>query len=143
MSFLKKLDDLSDKLLNKFHEPSIYLMRFGLGIAFVIHGKSKLPLPPQKLIDFFGFSPFLSSFIALSEIFSGLILVFAGFFKNTVGNLLTRISAITIVVIMINAFYFAHGDWFINEKLFTSEQIFLLIIGFYFLVNGNGKFKKK
>ena len=65
------------------------------------------------------------------------------FFKNFIGNLLTRSSALTIVVIMICAFYLAHKDWFINEKLFTSEQIFLFVIGIYFLINGNEDFKKK
>ena len=37
---------------------------------------------------------------------------------------------------MIFAFYFAHKDWFFNQKLFTSEQIFLFILGVYFLING-------
>ena len=37
------------------------------------------------------------------------------------------------------AFYFAHQDWFINSKLFTSEQIFLFLIGIYFLIVGNKK----
>ena len=113
------------------------MIRFGLGIAFILHGKSKFPLPPQKLMDFFGFSPFLASFVAISEILAGLGLIFSAFLKNYLGNLIARGSALVIVVVMIFAFYFAHKDWFINEKLFTSEQIFLFMIGIYFLINGN------
>ena len=139
--FLEKIDDLLNKFLNKFYISTVLLMRFALGIAFIIHGKSKFPLPPQKLIDFFGFSPFLASFVALSEIISGMGLILSVFLKNYLGNLIARGSALVIVVVMIFAFYFAHKDWFFNEKLFTSEQFFLLIIGFYFLINGNKHFK--
>ena len=116
---------------------STFLLRFGLAIAFMIHGYSKFPLPPQKLIEFFGFSPTLASFVAISEVLAGFLLMISGFFKNKLGDLLTRFSALTIVIIMIFAFSLAHKDWFINTKLFTSEQIFLFLIGLYFLINGN------
>jgi hypothetical protein len=42
-----------------------------------------------------------------------------------------------VVVVMIFAFSIAHQEWFITAKLFTSEQIFLFFIGFYFLLKGN------
>ena len=71
------------------------------------------------------------------------MLIISFFLKSFIGNLLTRVSALTIVVIMIFAFYLAHKDWFINEKLFTSEQIFLFVVGMYFLINGNEDLKKK
>ena len=88
-------------------------------------------------MDYFGFSSLLASFVAISELIAGIIIIFAVFLKNYIGNLLTRFSALVIVTIMIFAFYFAHQDWFINSKLFTSEQIFLFIIGLYFFINGN------
>ena len=94
-------------------------------------------------MDFFGFSPFFASFIALSEILAGFANNNFIFLKIYLGNLINQFSASTIVVIMICAFYLAHKDWFINEKLFTSEQIFLLIIGIYFLINGNEEKTKK
>ena len=100
-------------------------------------------VPPANLIKFFGFSPHLASFVAISEVSAGILIIFSGFINSFLGNLLTRISALMIVIIMIFAFYFAHKDWFFNQKLFTSEQIFLLIIGIYFLINGNGKENKK
>ena len=66
-----------------------------------------------------------------------ILIIIGGFINNSFGNLLTRASAFTIVIIMINALAIAHRDWFINTKLFTSEQIFLLLIGLFFLIKGN------
>ena len=84
------------------------------------------------MIEYFGFSPFLASFVALTELGAGLFLIVGGLIKGSIGNLITRVSALTIAVVMINAFALAHRDWFITTKLFTSEQIFLLIGGMAF-----------
>ena len=113
------------------------IFRFGIGIAFIIHGSNKFPLPPQGLIEYFGLSPMLASTVALSELLSGLVLIVSGFIKNPFGNMLTRLSGLNIVVLMISILVFAHKDWFFTTKLFTSEQIFLLIGGVYFLIKGN------
>ena len=134
---MNALDNVIDSLLLKLSCLAPWGMRLSLGIAFIIHGSSKFPLPPQTLIEHFNFSPSLASFVALSEIFAGLAIIFGGFLKNHVGNLLTRFSALLIVIIMFNAFNIAHRDWFISPQLFTSEQIFLLVIGVYFLIKGN------
>jgi putative oxidoreductase len=114
-----------------------WLIRLGLGIAFIIHGYNKFPLPPQGLINYFGFSPALATFVALSEVFAGLIIIVGGLFNNSLGNLITRLGGLMVVVIMVFAFSIAHQEWFITVKLFTSEQIFLFFIGFYFLLKGN------
>ena len=111
--------------------------RFGVGIAFIIHGLDKFPLPPQGLIEYFDLSPALASFVALSELSAGLILIIGGFIKKPFGNLMTRMAAFMIIIMMINIFAIAHQDWFITTKLFTSEQIFLFIGGIYFLIKGN------
>ena len=111
--------------------------RLGLGIAFIIHGLGKFPLPPQGLIEYFDLSPALASLVALSELSAGLILIIGVFIKNHFGNLLTRLAGLMIVIMMINIFAIAHPDWLITKKLFTSEQIFLLIGGVYFLIKGN------
>ena len=115
------------------------ILRFGIGIAFIIHGGNKFPLPPQGLIEYFGLSSALASTVAISELLSGLVLIISGFVKNPLGNLLTRLSGLNISILMISILAFAHQDWFITTKLFTSEQIFLLIGGVYFLIKGNGK----
>lgn len=134
---MNALDNAIDSLLLKLSCLAPWGMRLSLGIAFIIHGSSKFPLPPQTLIEHFNFSPNLASFVALSEIFAGLAIIFGGFLKTHVGNLLTRFSALLIIIIMFNAFNIAHRDWFISPQLFTSEQIFLLVIGVYFLIKGN------
>jgi putative oxidoreductase len=114
-----------------------WLIRLGLGIAFIIHGYNKFPLPPQGLINYFGFSPALATFVALSEVFAGIIIIVGGLLNNSLGNLITRLGGLMVVVVMIFAFSIAHQEWFITVKLFTSEQIFLFLIGFYFLLKGN------
>ena len=90
-------------------------------------------MPPEVLMDYFGFSPFFASFIALTELGAGLFLIIGGLIKGSTGNLITRVSALAIAVVMINAFALAHRDWFITTKLFTSEQIFLFIGGLVYL----------
>ena len=136
---LKLLNNKLDLIFKKSKIFSVFFLRLGLGIAFTIHGVNKFPLPPEKLIEYFGFSPFLASFVAISEVVAGITIILGGFFKNYIGNLLTRFSALIIIIIMVFAFYFAHKDWFINTQLFTSEQIFLFLIGLYFFLNGNSR----
>ena len=134
---MKNLDNRINKIFTNIQFLSPWLIRFGLGIAFGIHGFSKFPLPPEALINYFGFSPFFASLVAIAELGAGLFLIIGGFIKGPIGNLLTRVSALTIVIVMTSAFALAHRDWFITTKLFTSEQIFLFIIGLYFVIKGN------
>ena len=134
---MNNLDNQINKFFFNVQFLPPWLIRFGLGIAFCIHGLSKFPLPPEALIKYFGFSPFFASLVALAELGAGLFLIIGGFIKGSIGNLITRASALTITIVMINAFALAHRDWFITTKLFTSEQIFLLIIALYFLIRGN------
>ena len=134
---MKNLDNRINKIFTNIQFLSPWLIRFGLGIAFSLHGLSKFPLPPEALIKYFGFSPFLASLVAITELGAGLLLIIGGFIKGPIGNLITRVSALTITVVMINAFALAHREWFITTKLFTSEQIFLFIIALYFLIRGN------
>ena len=124
-------------ILSHFYHLSPWLLRLGLGISFIFHGLGKFPLPPQKLIDYFGFSPELASFVAFSELGAGILLILGGFLKGHIGNLVTRFAAVIIVIVMTFAFTLAHSDWFITPKLFMSEQIFLMIIGLYFFIKGN------
>tara|TARA_B100000927_G_C16140873_1_gene339309 strand:- start:107 stop:517 length:411 start_codon:yes stop_codon:yes gene_type:complete len=134
------MQNLNKKLNNFFlniDALASLIFRFGIGIAFIIHGLNKFPLPPQGLIDYFDLSPTIASTVAISELLSGLILIISGFIKNPIGNLLTRLSGLNISILMISILVFAHQDWLIKTKLFTSEQIFLLIGGIYFLIKGN------
>ena len=134
------MQNLNNKINNFFSNIDALaslIFRLGIGVAFIIHGINKFPLPPQALIEYFDLSPALATFVALSELSAGFILIAGGFIKNPFGNLLTRLAGFTIVIMMVNIFAIAHPDWFITKKLFTSEQIFLLIGGVYFLIKGN------
>ncbi len=113
------------------------LLRLGLGIAFMIYGFGKFPLPPEGLMEYFDLPPFLASLVAISEVSTGIILIIANFIKNPVGDTLTRLAGLNIIILMICIFAVAHRDWFITKQLFTSIQTFLLIGGFYFLFKGN------
>ena len=134
---MKSIDNILNAIMSNFYHLAPWLLRLGLGTSFVFHGLSKFPLPPQKLIDYFGFSSELASFVAISELGAGILLLLGGFLKGYVGNLVTRFAAGVIVIVMIFAFTIAHSDWFITPKLFMSEQIFLIIIGLYFFIRGN------
>ena len=134
---MKSIDNIMNAIMSHFYHLSPWLLRLGLGISFIFHGLGKFPLPPQKLIDYFGFSPELASFVAISELGAGILLILGGFLKGHAGNLVTRFAAGVIVIVMTFAFILAHSDWFITPKLFMSEQIFLMIIGLYFFIKGN------
>mgnify|MGYP006074425851 CR=1 FL=1 len=134
---MRVLDNTIDSLMLKLSGLAPWGLRLGLGIAFLIHGSSKLPLPPQRLIDNFDFSPLLASAVAVTEILAGAAIILGGFSRGHGGNLLTRLGALLVVIIMLNAFNIAHRDWFISTQLFTSEQLFLLLVGLYFLIRGN------
>lgn len=132
------------QFLNKFNNffsnfdalGSLFL-RFGVGIAFILYGIGKFPLPPANLIEYFDLSPFIASLVAISEVSTGIVLIIAHFVKNPLGHTLTRLVGLNIVILMVCIFIVAHRDWFITKQLFTSIQTFLLISGFYFLVKGN------
>ena len=134
MEYLSKKIEL---FFNHFTFVTPWLLRLGLGVSFILHGYGKFPLPPQKLIEYFGFSETLASFVAISELMAGILLIIGGFIKSHLGELTTRFGSMLIVIIMIVALGLAHRDWFVTPKLFMSEQIFLLIIGLYFLIRGN------
>ena len=134
---MKNLDNKINNILGGLDFLAPWVIRMGLGIAFIIHGYNKFPLPPQGLINYFGFSPALATFVVLSEVFAGFVIIVGGLLNNSLGNLITRLGGLMVVVIMIFAFSIAHQEWFITKKLFTSEQFFLFLVGFYFLIKGN------
>ena len=134
---LKTLDEMINKYFFGVQQSAYYLLRFALGIAFMIHGYQALPVPSQNLMAWFGFSATTATLVPIAAISSGVGIIIAGFLPKSVGNLLTRLSASIIVVYMASAFYIAHQDWFFTQALFTSEQIFLLTLGLFFLLKGN------
>ena len=130
---IKKINSFFDN----FEAVATLLLRLVIGIAFIIHGYGKFPLPPEGLVDYYDLHPLIASLVAISELSSGIILIISGFLKNPFGNFLTRIVGLNIVILMVCIFAVAHQDWFITKRLFTSSQIFLLIGGLFFLIKGN------
>ena len=126
-----------NNFFSNFESLGSLFLRLAVGVAFIIYGIGKFPLPPEGLVEYFGLPPLLASVVAISEVSSGIFLVIAHFIKNPIGDTLTRLVGLNIVVLMVCIFAVAHRDWFITKQLFTSIQIFLLIGGFYFLVKGN------
>ena len=126
-----------NNFFSNFESLGSLFLRLAVGVAFIIYGIGKFPLPPEGLVEYFGLPPLLASVVAISEVSSGIILIIAHFIKNPIGDTLTRLVGLNIVVLMACIFAVAHRDWFITKQLFTSIQIFLLIGGFYFLVKGN------
>ena len=132
-NFFKKFNNF---FLN-FEAIASLFFRLTVGIAFILYGTGKLPLPPEGLITNYGLSPFIASLVAISEISSGIILIIANFLKNSIGHTLTRLAGLNIVILMFSILLVAHKDWFVTKQLFMGVQIFLLVGGFYFLIKGN------
>ena len=126
-----------NNFFSNFEALGSLMFRLGVGVAFIIYGLGKFPLPPEGLTEYFGLSPFLASLVAISELSTGIVLIIAHFVKNPIGHTLTRLAGLNIVILMVCIFAVAHRDWFITKQLFTSIQTFLLIGGLYFLVKGN------
>ena len=132
-NFIKRFNNF---FLN-FEALGSLFLRLIIGIAFILYGTGKLPLPPEGLIKNYGLSPFVASVVAVSEISSGVVLIIANFLKNSIGHTLTRLAGLNIVILMTCILLVAHKDWFITKQLFMGVQIFLLAGGFYFLIKGN------
>ncbi len=128
-----------NNFFSNFEALGSLFFRLGVGIAFIIYGSGKFPLPPEGLTEYFGLSPFVASLVAISETTTGVLLIIAHFIKNPIGHTLTRLAGLNIVILMVCIFAVAHTDWFVTKQLFTNIQIFLLIGGLFFLVKGNNK----
>tara|TARA_A100001234_G_C12559924_1_gene356917 strand:+ start:447 stop:857 length:411 start_codon:yes stop_codon:yes gene_type:complete len=130
-----------DAMAKPFMPITPWLLRIGLGVAFIYHGYDKFPIPGDVIwweSKGFVHAELVRSLVALGEVGAGAGILLGGILPGNIGNLTTRFSGGAVVVIMIGAFYLAHMDWFADlKKLFTSEQIFLFIIGLYFTIRGN------
>ena len=145
---MKNINKIFDSICNS-------LLALGLGISFTLHGIGKFPLPPERMVDWFAGMGYknpelVTSLVAIGEVAAGVGIIVGGLLyllnlivKNRaffiIGDILTRLSALGVVIIMIGAILIAHSDWLITQKLFMSEQIFLLILGFYFTLKGNNR----
>ena len=149
---MKKINNKLDVITKPFMNIVPWLPRLALGIAFFFHGYGKLPAPfmmdeQHRMVTWFEsiFIPmpeFWVNLVILGEMAAGIGIILGGvvgLFAQQLGDLLTRLSGFLVVVIMTCALYIAHADWFtsLSTKFVTSEQMFLLVLGIFFVVRGN------
>ena len=137
MSISAYLDNVAKPFMNL----SPWLLRLALGTSFILHGLGKFPMPADGMVKLFEskgilFPELTASLVALGEVGAGAAVIIGGFLGAT-GHLVTRLGGGAVAVIMIGALVIAHPDWLITQKLFMSEQIFLLALGTYFAIRGN------
>ena len=130
-----------DNVAKPFMNLSPWLLRLSLGMSFILHGLGKFPMPADGMVKLFEskgilFPELTASLVALGEVGAGAAVIIGGFLGAT-GHLVTRLGGGAVAVIMIGALLIAHPDWLITQKLFMSEQIFLLALGTYFAIRGN------
>ena len=130
-----------DNVAKPFMSLSPWLLRLSLGTSFILHGLGKFPMPADGMVKLFEnkgilFPELTASLVALGEVGAGAAVIIGGFLGAT-GHLVTRLGGGAVAVIMIGALLIAHPDWLITQKLFMSEQIFLLALGTYFAIRGN------
>ena len=130
-----------DNVAKPFMNFSPWLLRLSLGTSFILHGLGKFPMPADGMVKLFEskgilFPELTASLVALGEVGAGAAIIIGGFLGAT-GHLVTRLGGGAVAVIMIGALLIAHPDWLITQKLFMSEQIFLLALGSYFAIRGN------
>ena len=141
---MKNLDNILESIAKPLMPITPWLLRLGLGTSFILHGIGKFPLPPERMVTWFEsmgymYPEIVTSMVAVGEVAAGAGIILGGLVSGNVGNLITRLSGGAVVIIMIGAILIAHSDWLITQKLFMSEQIFLLILGLFFAIKGNNK----
>lgn len=148
---MEKLNNLLNTLTQPFTNIITIVVQFCLGISFFLHGYGKIPMSEgfigflaSKGVPFANISAYV---VAWGEILAGIGVILGGLLIKIypiVANVITKLSGLTIVIIMINALLIAHSHWgiFIGERgavLFASEQLFLLVLGLFFLIKGNNQ----
>ena len=139
---MERINYYFDHISRPFAPTAVWLLRLGLGVAFFLHGFEKFPLPPEKMANWFtklgyAYPEIITSAVAIGEVGAGVGIILGGLIRGYVGNIITKVSGGAVVVIMVGAFIIAHSNWFFTSRLFMSEQIFLFILGSFFLIRGN------
>ena len=139
---MERINGYLDHISRPFAPAAVWLLRLGLGVAFFLHGFEKFPLPPEKMANWFtklgyAYPEIITSAVAIGEVGAGVGIILGGLIRGYVGNIITKVSGGAVVVIMVGAFIIAHSNWFFTSRLFMSEQIFLFILGSFFLIRGN------
>ncbi len=105
-------------------------LRLSLAATFVYHGVAKFPIEGPMM----GLPVVVVWLVALAEIAAGALLIAGAFGKD----LLTRLGAWIVIVIMIGAIVLVHAKNGFNVMNGGMEfQILMLVTGLYLAAKGN------
>jgi putative oxidoreductase len=119
-----------------------WLLRLSIAATFIYHGVDKFPSLAAGA-EFMGLPLALWTAVAVVEVLGGLALIAGGLLRTTLGDVVTRLGGVSVIVIMIGAIYLVHwGQW----SALPSEthpvggmefQTLLLAAGLFFSLRGN------
>ena len=89
---------------------SLWIVRLTLGISFFLHSLGEIPVSTKRfaswlesIIDMI--APMtIATLVAVGEMATGIGIIIGGFISGQIGNLITRLSALGIFIIMIRHF---------------------------------------
>lgn len=119
-----------------------WLIRLSVAATFIYHGIDKFPNIAAGA-EMMGMPFLLWLAVALVEIAGGVAILAGGAMRSNIGDIITRLGGVSVVVIMIGAIYMVHwGQW----SAIPSEthpfggmefQTLLLAVGAFFALRGN------
>ena len=83
-----------DSVARPFESLAPWILRFALGVSFILHGLGKFPLPPEKMVTWFesmgiAAPEIVASLVAVGEVGAGAAVILGGFLGRA-GHLITR-----------------------------------------------------
>ena len=105
-------------------------LRLSLAATFLYHGATKLPVEGPMM----GMPAAMVWMLALAELAAGIMLIYGAFGKE----ILTRLGALIVVVVMVGAIALVHAKNGFNVMDGGMEfQILMLLTGLYLAAKGN------
>ena len=105
-------------------------LRLSLAVTFLYHGQDKLPVEEPMM----GMPVAMVWMLALAELTAGVLLIAGAFGKE----ILTRIGALIVIVVMIGAIALVHAKNGFNVMNGGMEfQILMLVTALYLAAKGN------
>lgn len=107
-------------------------LRLSLAATFIYHGWGKFPV--EAFSQAMGMPAPMVWAVALAELAGGALLIAGAFGKE----ILTRLGALIVIVIMIGAIVMVHAKngWNVME-MGMEFQVLMLVTGLYLLAKGN------
>lgn len=105
-------------------------LRLSLAATFIYHGATKLPVEGPMM----GMPAAMVWMLAIAELAAGALLIAGAFGKE----MLTRVGALIVIVVMIGAIALVHAKNGFNVMNGGMEfQILMLVTGLYLAAKGN------